>query len=216
MTKEIVLKGLEKFADAYINDVEIDTISSFSQHRGEVERVLQRLQDANMCAKPYNCKVAMAVVQFIGDNVGKDGIRPRKPLVKAIENFPRSETKKQLRSFLGLVGYYRKFISAFSERELVLTDFTKGRKPTKLEWNKVCEERFRDLKKALQIASVLRPPHWEEPFILQVDASDGGLGAILCQVDKDGEKHPVAYATRKLDLREERLSTTEMECLEIV
>lgn len=216
MMREIVLKGLEDFADAYIDDVEIDTILSFSQHLLEVEQVLQRLREANLCARP-KCKVAMAVVQFVGHNVGNDGIQPREALVKAIEKFPRPETKKQVRSFLGLIGYYRKFIPAFSERALVLTDLTKGRKPTKIEWDEECEGSFRDLKSALQVAPVLlRSPHWDERFLLQVDASNRGLGAILSQVDSEGAEHPVAFASKKLAVREERLSTTEKECLGMV
>ena len=211
MMKEIVLKGLEDFADDYIDDVEVDTISSFSQHLLEVEQVLQRLREANLSVKPSKCKVAMAVVQFVGHNVGNYGIQPREALVKAIETFPRPETKKQVRSFLGLIGYYRRFIPGFSERALVLTDLTKGRKPTKIEWNESCEDSFRDLKSALQVAPVLRPPHWDERFLLQVDASNRGLGAILSQVDIKGAEHPFAFASKKLVAKEERLSTTE-EC----
>ena len=103
-----------------------------------------------------------------------------------------------MRSFLGLVGYYHKFIPNFSERAATLTDLTRGKNPTKVKWLDVHEKAFLDLKEAIQKPPVLRPPHWDEEFILQVDVSNRGVGAILCQKGKDGEEHPVAYASRKL------------------
>ena len=215
MMSDVVLKDLT-FADAYIDDVEIDTSSSFSQHLNEIQQVLQRLRDNNLHARPSKCKVAMPMVDFVGHRVGGDRIEPRRALVKAIERFPRPETKKQVRSFLGLVGYYRKFISDFSERAAVLTDLTKGKNPSKVKWQDQHETAFLDLKKALESPPILRPPHWDEEFILQVDASNRGLGAILSQRDQNGDEHPVAYASRKLQPREEKLSTTEKECLSIV
>ena len=115
-----------------------------------------------------------------------------------------------------MVGYYRRFIPNFSSRAAVLTDLTRGKSPTKIKWKDAHEFAFQDLKQALQNPPVLRPPHWEQEFILQVDASNRGLGAILSQQDKEGLEHPIAYASRKLQPREEKLSTTEKECLGIV
>ena len=114
-----------------------------------------------------------------------------------------------MRSFLGLVGYYRKFIPNFSERAVVLTDLTKGKNPSKVHWHVTHQLAFQDLKAAMQNTPVLRPPHWEDEFVLQVDASNRGLGAILSQKDQEGDEHPIAYASRKLHRREQKLSTTE-------
>ena len=128
----------------------------------------------------------------MGHRVRRDKIKPRLALVKSIKEFRRPETKStsQIRSFLGLVG-------------------TRGKGPTRIEWPQTHEQVFEDLKEALQKTPVLRPPHWDEHFILQVDASNRGLGAILSQTSKDGEEHPVAFASRKLQLREEKLSAIE-------
>ena len=82
-----------------------------------------------------------------------------------------------------------------------------------MKWFDVHEQAFLDLKEAIQKPLVLRPPHWDEEFILQVDASNRGLGAILCQKGNEGEEHPVAYASRRLQPREQKLSTTKKECL---
>ena len=214
MMSQTVLKGLD-FADAYIDDVEVDTPTSFPQHLSELRQVLQRLREAKLNARPSKCKIAMSTVDFVGHRVGGDRIEPRTALVQAIVDYPRPETKKQVRSFLGLVGYYRKFIPSFSERAAVLTDLTKGKNPSKVQWNITHQLAFQDLKAAMQNPPVLRPPHWEDEFVLQVDASNRGLGAILSQKDQEGEEHPIAYASRKLQPREQKLSTTE-ECLGIV
>ena len=93
---------------------------------------------------------------------------------------------------------------------------TRGENPTKVKWLDVHEKAFLDLKEAIQKPPVFRPPHWDEEFILQVDTSNRGVGAILCQKGKDGEDHPIAYASRKLQPREQKLSTTKKECLGIV
>ena len=215
MMSEIVLRGLE-FADAYIDDVEVDTPTSFSQHISELRQVFQRLRTCKLNARPSKCKIAMSSVDFVGHRVGGNRIEPRTALVQTIKEYPRPETKKQIRSFLGLVGYYRRFIPNFSSRAAVLTDLTRGKSPTKIKWKDAHEFAFQDLKQALQNPPVLRPPHWEQEFILQVDASNRGLGAILSQQDKEGLEHPIAYASRKLQPREEKLSTTEKECLGIV
>ena len=106
-------------------------------------------------------------------------------------------------------SFYRKFIPNFSERAAVLTDLTKGKNPSRVQWNITHQLAFQDLKAAMQNPPVLRPPHWEDEFVLQVDASNRGLGAILSQKDQEGEEHPTAYASRKLQPREK-------ECLGIV
>ena len=163
-----------------------------------------------------NVKILMSTVDFVGHRVCGNRIEPRTALVQTIKEYPRPETKKQIRSFLGLVGYYRRFIFNFSSRAAVLTDLTRGKSPTKIKWRDAHEFAFQDLKHAMQNPPLLSPPHWEKEFILQVDASNRGLGAILSQQDKEGLEHPIAYASRKLQPREEKLSTTEKEYLGIV
>ena len=79
-----------------------------------------------------------------------------------------------------------------------MTDQIKGKNPSKVQWNITRQLAFQDLKAAMQNPAVLRPPQWEDEFVLQVDASNRGLGAILSQKDQEGEEHPVAYSSRKL------------------
>ena len=179
MMRDKVLQGLESFADAYIDDVEVDTSTTFEEHSLHLRKVFERLRKAKLRARPSKCKIAKTVVDFVGHRVGKDTIKPRDALVRTIEEFPRPETKKQVRSFLGLTGYYRRFIKNYADIAIPLTNLTKKTEPTRVRWTDVCERAFNELKTLLKSPPILRPPHWDELFILQVDASDFGVGAIL-------------------------------------
>ena len=105
MMTDVVLKDLD-CAYAYIDDVEVDTPSTFAQHLPDLRQILERLQEYNLHARPSKCKIAMKTVDFVGHRIGGDRIEPRKALLQSIVEYPRPQTKKQVRSFLGMVGYY--------------------------------------------------------------------------------------------------------------
>lgn len=214
MMKVKVLQGLEDSTDAYIDDVEIDTVT-FSEHINWLESVLKRLRKYNLTAKPSKCKIAFPSVDFVGHHVGSNAIRPKFALIHAVERFPRPLTKKDVRSFLGLVGFYRKFIDNFAHKAAALSDITRG-KTSKIQWSKDCEKSFQLLKKELTKPPVLRPPDWHKEFVVQVDASNRGVGAILAQRYEKDSEHPVCFISRKLKPVEQFLSTTEKECLALV
>ena len=123
---------------------------------------------------------------------------------------PKPLTK---RAFLGLVGYYRRFVPEFSEVASPLTDLTKKRMPDK---DFLAERSFQSLKDSLVKSPVLRVADPTKPFTLQTDASERGLGAVLSQADSEGKDHTVVYASRKLHQREQNYATIEKECLAIV
>ena len=211
MVKTKILTEFEEVSDAYIDDIEVDT-EDFSNHVIYLRKVFQRLRKFNLVLRPSKCKLAFPKVDYIGFFIGSNTISPRSVLVKSIEDFPRPTTKKELRSFLGLVGYYRRHIKKFSEYAAPLTDLTRG-KGSQIDWNPACEQSFQFFQTALSSYPVLVPPDWRKPFFVQVDASNRGVGAVLAQVDKLGEEHPICYISRKLTRTEEILSTTEKECL---
>jgi hypothetical protein len=97
-----------------------------------------------------------------------------------------------------------------------LSDRTGKKFPNKIRWSSECEKAFNLLKIALITRPVLKLPNFDKPFVVQVDASERGLGAVLCQKDEQGREHPIVYASRKLLERERSLSTTEKECLSLV
>ena len=210
-----VFSGTEDFAGAYLDDVVIHS-KTFQDHIEHVGRVLECLRNSKLVAKPSKCEIGHAEVNYLGHMVGSGVLRPLRSKIESVEHFPRPETKKQLRGFLGLLGYYRKFIPNFSEVAATLSDRTGKKFPNKLRWSAECEKAFNLLKIALITRPVLKLPNFDKPFIVQVDASERGLGAVLCQKDEQGREHPVVYASRKLLERERSLSTTEKECLSLV
>jgi len=135
--------------------------------------------------------------------------------VKAIRDFGRPVTKTDVRAFLGLGGYYRRFINNFAEVASPLSDLTKKSAPEKVVWSASCEEAFTSLKSALCSGPVLYNPDFRKDFVLQTDASERGIGAVLSQTDEAGHDHPVAYFSRKLAPREQNYSAVEKECLAV-
>jgi len=123
---------------------------------------------------------------------------------------------KQLRSFLGLASYYRKYVPDFAVVAVPLTDVTQKGQPNEVQWSEVREETFQNLKKRLCEPPILRLPDVSQPFILQTDASHIKIGAALLQEDAAAKKRLVAFASRKLQPRETQYSTIERECLAIV
>ena len=148
-------------------------------------------------------------------SLGGGVVRPEEDKVKAVKDFPTPKTKKEVRSFLGLAGYYRKFIPNFASIAAVLTDLTKKSAPVTVKWNSSCGDAFNTLKESLCQPPLLNSPDFNRKFILQTDASERGTGAVLSQLDERGQEHPVAFFSRKLLPREERYSTIEKECLAI-
>ena len=142
--------------------------------------------------KPTKCKLGCSEVECLGHIVSEKWLRPNEDKIKDIKNTPRPKTKKQVRSFLGLVGFYRKFIKDFSQIANPLTELTKKNKPKIVdEWSKNQQNAFDTLKERITEAPILRPPNFKRKFILQTDASDIGVGAILLQEFEDG-KFPIA------------------------
>jgi len=123
---------------------------------------------------------------------------------------------KQLRAFLGLASFYRKYVPNFAVVAAPLTDATRKGNPTEVIWNEARDHAFQELKRHISKPPILKLPDVTKPFILQTDASHIGIGAVLLQEDAAGEKRPVAFANRKLQPRETHYSTIEQECLAIV
>ena len=171
--------------------------------------------EAGLTLKPKKCQFGMAECGYLGYIVGGGQVRVEQEKVMAVQNYPRPTSKKEVRSFLGLTGYYRKFIPQYASIAAPLTDLTRKASPNRVHWTSACEIAFSKLKELLCAAPVLRSPDFQKEFILQTDASDRGVGAVLSQVDDEGKDHPVGFFSRKLLPREERYSTVEKECLAV-
>ncbi|XP_036065872.1 uncharacterized protein LOC118598010 [Oryzias melastigma] len=208
-----VLCGVSEFAAAYLDDIVIFS-DTWDEHLGHLERVLNCLQEAGLTVNPSKCVFAKPETEYLGYIIGNGVIKPQTDKVSAVQSCPLPVTKKQLRSFLGMAGFYHRFIPHFSTRAALLTDLTGARSPNDIQWTKEAEVAFEDFRQSLSKSPVLYSPNFEKPFILQTDASDRGLGAVLLQGPPDN-RHPVAYISRKLFPREVRYSTVEKEALGI-
>ena len=208
-----VIRGLEDYTAAYLDDLIIFS-ETFDEHLHHIQEVLLRLRKAGLTAKK-KCFFGADSCIYLGHVVGGGVVCPELSKLDAVESFPVPKTKKDVRAFLGLAGYYRRFIPNFALVAVPLTDLTKKAAPVTVEWSKSCEQSFNELKKSLCSAPVLASPDFDREFVLQTDASDRGIGAVLSQFDEQGQEHPIAYFSKKLLPREERYSTVEKECLAI-
>jgi len=209
-----LIKGL-KSIDSYIDDVLNHTVR-FDQHMVALRGFLERVREANLTLRPTKCQIGFFQISFLGHVVGAGEVRPNPETIERILQAERQQTKKQLKSFLGLVGYYRKFIPNFAAIAVPLTDLTRKGIPNQIPWSDAQDVAYHSLKSYVINPPILLLPDFKKQFILQTDASDTGIGAILMQENDQGEKHPVAFASRKLLPRETRYATIERECLAIV
>ena len=209
-----VIAGLDGFVSAYLDDVIIFR-DTFEDHLNHLQQVLTRLAEAGLTAKPQKCHLGTDHCQYLGHVIGRGIIQPQQDKIESVKEFPIPKSKKDVRTFLGLVGYYRKFIPNFSTVAVALTDLTRKAAPTEVQWNSQCQKAFDTLKDSLCQSPLLHSPDFSKQFILQTDASERGVGAVLSQIDDDKQEHPVAFFSKKLLPREERYSTIEKECLAI-
>ena len=148
-----VLRGL-KHTVCFLDDILIHT-QSFEDHILEVRSVLERLRDAHLTAKPSKCEIGQTQLVYLGHIVGEGIMKPTNEKLKAIQDAPRPKTKKEVRSFLGLIGYYRKFVPNFATVATPLTDLTRKCVPNKFEWKSECENAFSNLKCMLLSSPIL-------------------------------------------------------------
>ncbi|CAM5129251.1 unnamed protein product [Natator depressus] len=210
-----LLRGMESFAVAYIDDICVFS-QTWEDHVSQVRQVLDRLQGAGLTVKAEKCKVGMAEVSYLGHRVGSGRLKPEPAKVEVIRDWPAPHTKKQVQAFIGMAGYYRRFVPHFSAIATPITELCKKGKPDKVVWTKQCQEAFWALKEALVSGPVLANPDFDKPFVVFTDASDTGLGAVLMQEDEKGERHPIVYLSKKLLPREQHYAAIEKECLAMV
>ena len=210
----VVLEGLEEFTGAYIDDVIVYS-NSWEEHLRHLRQVLDRLRKHGLTAKPSKCEWGASSLTYLGQVVGEGKVSVPEARVAAIRNFRKPHSKSDLRSFLGTVGYYRKFIRDYSKIAHPLTEATKKSAPNILCWCTVMYDAFVVLCNCLCDFSVLTLPKVSDQFVLYTDASGVGIGAVL-SVERDKEELPVGFFSKKLSPSEQKYSATELECLAVV
>ena len=209
---ELVLRGLTwDRCLVYIDDILVYG-KTFEATLENLRAVFARIKDSGLKLKPSKCSLFQKEVHFLGYVVSRDGVSCDETKVDAVRNWERPKSVKEVRSFLGLASYYRKFIKNFSTIAAPLTALT--RKGARFAWNEECELAFQCLKDMLTNSPVLSYPTKDGPFILDTDASNYGLGAVLSQV-QNGEEKVVAYASRTLSKSQRSYCTTYKELLAV-
>lgn len=153
-------------------------------------------------------------MEFLGHVVTAEGLKPNAARVEAVTFYPVPANVKDVRQFLGLASYYRRFVPCFAKIAAPLHHLLA--KGITFNWTLECQQAFEDLKDKLINTPILAYPDFNKSFVLETDASIRGLGAVLLQKQSDGKFHPVAYASRSLAITEERYSITDLETLAVV
>ena len=212
-TMELALQGLQwEICLIYIDDV-IVFGSTFDEHLQRVEQVLQRIEAAGLKLKPEKCEMLQKEVVFLGHIVSGEGVRPNPDNIAKVMAWTRPKTAKQIKSFVALGSYFRRFIRNYAQMARPLIDLTK--KGKKFIWSEACEKSFEEIKAALVGSEVMGYPQNEGgEFILDVDGCDTGIGAVLIQI-QEGRERVIAYASRSLNKAESNYCITEKELLAV-
>ena len=209
-----VLAGLQwQTCLVYLDDV-IVFGRDFEEHLVRLREVFERFRQAGLKLKPSKCFLLRPKVPFLGHVISADGVSTDPDKIRAVEQWPIPSNVSDVRSFLGLASYYRRFIEDFAEIASPLHRLT-AKSIERFQWSSECDRAFRSLKEKLVTAPVLAFPRSDAKFIVDCDASDYGLGAVISQ-EQDGSERVIAYASRVLDNRERRYSTTKKEMLAMV
>ena len=201
-------------ADSFVDDVLTHTPSWEAQIR-TLRECFMTFRRVHLSVRPTKCYLGFKALDFIGHHIGEGSIHPQTQKVQQIVAATPPKTKREVRSFLGLVGYYRDFIPHFSSIATPLTDLTRKDRSNQVEWKPEHQKAFDQLRDAMNREPILKMPDFSKTFILQTDASENGAGAGLMQ-EHQGVNHPVAFCSRKFLPREKRYSVIERECLALV
>ncbi|KAL0546403.1 hypothetical protein IC582_016311 [Cucumis melo] len=199
---------LDTFVIVFIDDILIYSKTE-AEHEEHLRIVLQTLRDNKLYAKFSKCEFWLKQVSFLGHVVSKAGVSVDPAKIEAVTGWTRPSTVSEVRSFLGLAGYYRRFVENFSRIATPLTQLT--RKGAPFVWSKACEDSFQNLKQKLVTAPILTVPDGSGSFVIYSDASKKGLGCVLMQQCK-----VVAYASRQLKSHEQNYPTHDLELAAVV
>ncbi|UYV79843.1 hypothetical protein LAZ67_18000901 [Cordylochernes scorpioides] len=206
---ELLWKGTCSFQD----DILVYT-KTWQEHIELLSKVFDKLRQYNMKLKLSKCIFGRTEVKYLGHIISHNQLKPDPGKVKSIQDFPRPDTVKKVRQFMGLANYYRKFVKDFSKISFPLVRLTRKNQP--FIWNEEVEESFAKLKMALSTKPVLAIYNPDYPSKVYTDAYKYGIGAILTQIGPDNEEHVIAYYSKTLQPHQENYSAYEMECLAVI
>ncbi|WMV09314.1 hypothetical protein MTR67_002699 [Solanum verrucosum] len=198
---------LDEYVIVFIDDILIYSQSEV-EHADHLQAVLQTIQDCRLYAKFSTCDFWFTSVDFLGHVITSKGIKVDGQKIEAVMTWLRPLNETEVCNFLGLAGYYRRFVEGLSSISAPLKKLT--HKATKFQLTEACEESFHELKKRLTTTPVLTLPHGNEGYVVYYDASKIGLGYVLVQHGK-----VIAYASRQLRKHEQNYPTHLLELLQL-
>jgi len=212
-TMSLVFKELgNKFLKVFVDDLNVHN-ENWEDHLQHLEAVLSKFREVNLKLNPGKCCFAAESIVFLGYVVSKEGTKPDPKKIDVVLCFPKPKTVTSVRSFLGLTGYYRKYVRGYSRLAGPLFELTK--KDVAFVWNQDCQQAFDSLKRALVNAPILVHPDFKRSLCLDVDWSTKGVGAILSQKEGRFEK-VVAYASKGLTVVQRKFHPMEGECYALI
>jgi hypothetical protein len=188
LMNKVFMEYLDKFVVVFIDDILIYSKDE-EEHKRHLHLVLQKLRDHQLYDKMSKCEFWLKEFPFLGHAISEGGISVGPSKIEDVLSWNTPMSVSDIRSFLGLARYYRRFIKGFSKISKPMTELLG--KDKNFEWSAKCEASFQELKKQLMIAPVLVMPNMKKPFSVYCDASGQGLSCVLMQ-----DSHVVAYASR--------------------
>ena len=208
-----ILRGLTaEVCLVYLDDIIIYS-TSLQEHIEKLRKVFNRLRESNMKITLNKCEFLQKEVAYLGHLITPDGVKPNPQKIEAIKKYPIPRTQKEIKAFLGLLGYYRRFIKDFAKLTKPMTKLLK--KGSKMEFTEEYRKTFEMCKHILSNEPILQYPDFTKPFNVTTDASNFAIGAILSQ-GIIGKDKVISYASRTLTDTEQKYSTIEKELLAIV
>jgi hypothetical protein len=204
----VFMSELDKFVVVFIDNILVYSKNE-EEHAGYLHVVLQRPREHRLYDKLSKCDFWLKEIKFLGQTISQAGIAVDLDKVQEVMNWKPPTTVRQIQSFLGLAGYYRRFIPDFSRIAKPMTELLK--KGAKFDWGQKCEDAFHSLRKHLTTAPVLAQPDNSKPFDVYCDVSGTGLGYVLMQ-----DNRVIAYASRALRLQKQNYPTHDLELAAVV
>ena len=202
-----------KRALVFVDDVLIFS-KTWKQHLDRLEELFSKLQEANLTLKPGKCNFAAKNIPFLGHVITSQGRYPNPSKVEDIKNLPAPKNRRDVKSFLGKVIYYKSYIPDLSDIAMPLTNLTQLR--NKFIWGEAEEASFNTLKSKLISPPILRHPQFDREFIIHTDASLYAMGSVLSQIDEDGREYAIQYYSKKFNQAETRYTVSERELAAII
>ncbi len=211
---DIVLKDCTSFSCVYIDDILIWS-PTWQQHLEDLRHVFGSLRKAGLTCRTEKCEFGKTKLQFLGHYIGNGTLSVPEDRVTAMAEYQRPRTRKQLRSFLGTINYYRKFIPRFHQQSILLTPAISKAAPATVVWDEAMERAFCELKTSLCKRVCLYIPVCSDVYVLETDACRTGVGSVL-SVKRDGQLLPVAFYSCQLHGAEKHYSAQELEGLALM